>query len=910
MLTHSRRCMSCRLLLHSTLRISRPCSSSFSTLSTLPSPPPHIAGLITYYAQEHPQLLDNIFTPRRTPSRAHYKAANITYPDFLSWSPIANTSSLTDALPLLANQGIDLPHVTRNLHIGKIQPPTWLVIFILCHKVFTPQDTLIATRLVRYHYLSSASRLRALILTLSTAHLVKHSFTADLKSMVSTFVNLQPEHANPHFNVMLRIIARSPASKHSTQAAIALLNAMTKRDILVHTSTFRALSSMHCLTASLASVLLLHLQRQAVRPTMQWLRNYSIVFARRGWTDKARQCFQLVLTLYGPEHVQGSEFDDEPAVQSILESQERPQAYIRETHATYDTQSELSGPASLGQLPPPATLSLSTLHSATANRSHHLIASKRDLRLPRRPSKGSSTVVHQLRTMRNAYIGTTRDTSAIYQYIGRLRQRAAERRKGSIKPIAVWRTAMRMLALGNSKLASAESVIKALRQAQNHHPKLRTDSAMYCAVLVGLLRRRQLRMAEQIWEEFYASKPEHNLRSFTVGVEVLTFAGRYLEALALYVLYLARRDSRRTPRVLDTRAVNGFMITLIRKKRPDAVFALWDNMEALFGVQPDTYTLAILLRAARFAKKCESIMHQLKEEIGLNSFLRQRAQIDATREEVAAQISNSNKGDGDTLDIRAVARLKALDAVTTVFTRDLSRDDAGLWNGERAGPAALRIAQQIFINYRPSLRTIRSPCQAVRPTSDFTALHPVRAFLQTFRHHPLGDEGGKGDHHHCSETTEKDLHMAEKSTVDALIAYRKIVPSDVAFRVYIDLLASESQIPQIPLALAWMRHLHIRPSRHTLATALIYWGEVAMDAPLVEYWKGDAHQNEYQRLVAWMRKWVGEERMPGREEMGQNMQRIRAIRDRQWLAGKEYDDREPVAGVQSEADTWGEQSGL
>jgi len=71
--------------------------------------------------------------------------------------------------------------------------------------------------------------------------------------------------------------------------------------------------------------------------------------------------------------------------------------------------------------------------------------------------------------------------------------------------------------------------------------------------------------------------------------------------------------------------------------------------------------------------------------------------------------------------------------------------------------------------------------------------------------------------------------------------------------------------------------LRVRPSCDTLATALVYWAEVSMDAPLIEYWKGGT--GEYSRLVRWMRNWVGEDKMPTAAHIGVHIRRVDFFRN-------------------------------
>jgi hypothetical protein len=81
---------------------------------------------------------------------------------------------------------------------------------------------------------------------------------------------------------------------------------------------------------------------------------------------------------------------------------------------------------------------------------------------------------------------------------------------------------------------------------------------------------------------------------------------------------------------------------------------------------------------------------------------------------------------------------------------------------------------------------------------------------------------------------------------------------------YITLLGvcGNERAAEIPLVLAWMKELRIQPSDSTIAVALVFWAELGVQAPLVERLTGGPENNEYSKLVDWIRDWVGEKRLP------------------------------------------------
>ena len=110
------------------------------------------------------------------------------------------------------------------------------------------------------------------------------------------------------------------------------------------------------------------------------------------------------------------------------------------------------------------------------------------------------------------------------------------------------------------------------------------------------------------------------------------------------------------------------------------------------------------------------------------------------------------------------------------------------------------------------------------------------------------------------------------------VAYSSVDPSERAFASYIALLVSQSLASDIPLALAWMRALDVRPSRSTIALALVSWREVSASAPLLETWSRGSSSSDYTKLVDWVLDWVGEENMPSNEAIGKAVRRVSFLR--------------------------------
>ena len=208
-----------------------------------------------------------------------------------------------------------------------------------------------------------------------------------------------------------------------------------------------------------------------------------------------------------------------------------------------------------------------------------------------------------------------------------------------------------------------------------------------------------------------------------------------------------------------------------------------------------------------------------------------------------------------------------------------AREVTGLWGGERASRVALQIGRDMFLANYPELGEIGAPVRPLRKSRNDLALSPVSDLIHSVLggssagsrssppHLPTRDrDRDHGGGRRPPETTTPIERVARRNTRESFWRYASIVPSDLTFRLYVDLLGSEDESAEIPVVLAWMRYLNVRPSRATLATALVYWAEVGMDAPLVEMIKvkglgfggegGRRRGSPYEELWAWMEGWL------------------------------------------------------
>ncbi|KAJ3508423.1 hypothetical protein NLJ89_g5762 [Agrocybe chaxingu] len=363
--------------------------------------------------------------------------------------------------------------------------------------------------------------------------------------------------------------------------------------------------------------------------------------------------------------------------------------------------------------------------------------------------------------------------------------------------------------------------------------KSKRSAATYTVLIQGLLLRREFTRAETYWNRLAMSGVGLDNHSLTAGLQAYIRSGKpdiafqILETYALKPGQDSSGSKTKRPLVrLNTVSMNEFLVALKRISRPDAVFRLWDYMGTLYEVYPNTQTLSILLQSARLAFRMDDTLSGALAHLKLfNPFKRRQA---PTPE---------------------VSRDGAVAAIVSVLGHPKQDKVDGYRSGIWQDQLPLEFARKIFLQALFGMDTegrlggVRSPANAIRDSYEDDASPGIG----------LPRLGPK---EYVFEPPSDLLTPAGKSH------YPHIVVSNANCFNYITLLGIGSRVAEIPLVLAWMRALGLQPSNSTLAVALVFWAEVSVQAPLVEKWSGGPEQNEYAKLVDWLRDWVGERRLP------------------------------------------------
>jgi len=275
-------------------------------------------------------------------------------------------------------------------------------------------------------------------------------------------------------------------------------------------------------------------------------------------------------------------------------------------------------------------------------------------------------------------------------------------------------------------------------------------------------------------------------------------------------------------------------------------------MEEVYNVRRDSVTLAILIKAARFASRLDASFRGMQMQLQYaNPFRRSRHEEDA-KPQAVQQISE---------------------------LRELLKPDAeklprtSLWGTVPAVPKVRQLFRQIMYENWPFLRQVQSPAQAV--WSDHTeSRSPVSNFLKEIIKTPFV---------YSTSTPSGPVVTPSAGAVPLGVPgitnvgpYASIRPDDKCFRAYIELLGLKEYSSEIPLALAWARALDIKPSRETITMSVIFWADVSHRGPLLEE---SGSESQYKKFLSWIDDWVGSKGSPRSSHIRYMLMKIKRMKE-------------------------------
>ncbi|EPQ55890.1 hypothetical protein GLOTRDRAFT_121282 [Gloeophyllum trabeum ATCC 11539] len=712
--------------------------------------------------------------------------------EFERWIGAVRAYDFDSAMDVLRAKGFALTpagKISRHL-------PLWLVIHLLSTKMKTASQARLALPLAVSHMPVTPMHLQAPILILAAYALGQHNLPPLMNPLVTRFLETPMEGRTRalYYNHLLQAISRLPSSWESSRLAVSVLHAMSARQIRLWPRTYKYLLSDQFVTLDLAKMLRDRMRQEGVKPILAHLEAFLKVFSRAGM-----------------HHEAGTYLD-------AIREMSLQKGFEIVPYGTYPT---------------------------------------------REPDQPAASVTRH----NTAYLRSFRDEESVNRYLARLanleqskpgKDDRSLRRLGTLRRRRL--ATLRKRRLDISDWTTILSI--AVRNPQTDLKKLwdffagpkarvRPTTATFTLFMKAFHDRRDYVAASLVWYEMRRRKLQLDRKALTLGVQVLTMVGKAHNAFHIMDFRAAKPG---LPAVegtikLDAGVVNAFMRSLIRVRRPDVVYVLWDHMEALYGVRPDVETLNKLLEAAYLGAKLDDTFAGFIANLKLKNPFHWPADPSA---EVAP---------GKRRQV-LVERIKA-----AIADRKAPK---GTWNDEPAWRVTRRIFQEVILGNWPHLNDIEPPAHAVRVSPDALIESPVldlaRNILRARRHN---DDNARTN---APQSPASDAPVM----LDEFGPYPQILPTDATFRAYIVLCGAHAHAGDIPLALAWMRALAIPPRKATLALALAYWGEVSMNAPLVERVTG---QNEYRRLWAWMGGWVGERGMPTREDVGDALRMLAQMRE-------------------------------
>ena len=709
--------------------------------------------------------------------------ANITIGEFGHWVPVISQNDIALAVSKLTE--IE----TSSSSLGKpstpdISMPSWVVLYLVGFKVRTPahaKGPLLDIVYSHLHKTSTSIQGPLLILTLS--NLARFNLLIPIRRIIDTFLNttlLDPER---QFNLFLQALSTIPyRSVDNANNVVTILKAMEARQLKLQSATYEALLNDRFVTLQLTKFLRARMIQEGFVPSASHLEAYLRVFAENGVIHDAQKYHEAIHSIPPP----GGQPGDEPIHVSKVPHY-RANTLLLGAHD--DRTSAFNFLRTLSKQKP--------LKKTTPSN-----------------KKEASTTLHPPSQRREVRF-LTKQKSDIYDQTAAL-------------------------------YVAAKDLTTPTRRLIELFVKLtaRPTIATHTVLIRGLLYRREFSKAAVFWSKLLKTGLVIDQEALTTGVQTLTRNEKPHEAFLLLEKYtLKSRDQDFSPEIsimyppvaLSTISMNEFLVSLNRIARPDAVFKFWDRMGILYGTEPNSDTLSILLQSARKACRLDDTISGALAKMGLiNPFRRRKVYLPHQ------------------------SREQAIDEILTILGHPsrggLRKYTSGIWNDQLPFDAARKVfLQALFGNDTDKrLLSIEPPANPMRSTydSDASSADSVIDLIPNISSKKY------------IFTPPPDLFTDEGKS-----HYPQIAINNANCFNYIVLLGvcGGKKAAEIPLVLAWMKELGIVPRDSTIAVALVFWAELGVQAPLVEKWSGGPEKNEYSKLVEWIRDWVGEKMLPDPE---------------------------------------------
>ncbi|KAL4253797.1 hypothetical protein ABKN59_002977 [Abortiporus biennis] len=762
--------------------------------------------------------------------------------DVDKWARAATAPDIPTSIQWLNVSGIkfdalDFSQESEDSKADVDHMPTWLVLHLLRHKVKTAQDASIAMDLTFHHLPYAPLPTQPALLVMLAYRLTNHHMYSKLFAVISTFFKLPDTEANRYFNLLLLALSTARHSKQAADLAARVIEVMGERKVRVEPAVFDALLRQSFLSLRLALRARTQMQLQGFVPTRKHLTALIRVMCQHHHRKDAgrllnairqQQLISREKTVTHGTHISGSSppsrvptftqdtrfymssFKSFPKLYGFLDRMSRAEAKMQAARVKLGVVPCVASPVKQDSEEEDTLDSVSDIE---------------DDDVPANPPDSGQIPVTQSTPLTLEAVIPSAESHVQF----------------SVKD---WTAILHVAS--RDRTISARNLFKIFQQGK---AKLEFNFPMYtyAVTIRGLLLKNSPKRATLLWKESQDEGLPLDTLSLAIGINVLTLndgedaAFELIENIYADQVYRFGRSGRshrssseRIPFV-NSYTLQMYMKALLRAGRPDIVFELWEHMELLYGIVPDTFTLNVLLRTARWAKKLE--------EKSIRAYLVRSGYGGGVKRPELPSLYDSHASSPH-IHPRNIAAERI-----RILSQKRKRVVLGLWGDESAAMRCIRLLRDIFLTNWPDLKAVRPPVRALR------------------RIMGSGPDG---------ELSTNEIWSPKTST--HLYRYSRIVPTDATFRLYIHLLAAEDLKAEIPLALAWMRELGIQPTVATLATAMVYWGEVSMDAPLIEAAKGGSTKSPYTTLRNWIWEWVGDRVAPSDVNVGSAMRNIDVFR--------------------------------
>ncbi|KAG2150990.1 uncharacterized protein EDB93DRAFT_315323 [Suillus bovinus] len=717
------------------------------------------------------------------------ESCSIPFIDYVLWKHVVYSPDLNTALSAIKqNRGLAGQFPADGSAVERqqtVQLPAWVAFSLICHKVRTAQDAQDGLlRLTFEHSWTLGSKDRPALLILSTHALAHFDFLPPMRKIVQQFLARTIQFPTFYFNALLRGLSGFTRSEAAANLAVSVLEAMSAREVPLWLETYRSLMRDRFVTLQLTKVLHTKMSHEGVVPTAEHLEAFLRIFSKHGAIQDSqeylrairRYCIEHGLTVpHGPDiHLRGADHS--------------------------------------GTTHPANTLYIGSLRHDYASAFHYL---------------------HKL-----LQLDTAHNSRPVTSVPGPSSRHASTKFWSGTKTgvdIFDWTTAL--ISAANDEQTSTSTLVTLFERARERTKQFKPTVATYTVILRGLLFRGAFDEALRIWNQLLDSDIALDRKALTVGIQVLTRAGHPQDAFYLLNSFMdAQRTSSQPASLPDDKhiapasrhwiniiVINEFMVALLRIRRPDIIFQLWDHLEQLYSVRPNGATLNVLLKAAVLATKMDN---------------------ESVRGTFAHLFHTPAVESSNPIDL-IMGRLHPPHPPSVV----------GIWRDRRAGDVARDIFRTVMYGSWKRLLDVKEPVSVVHSKdAEANPLYPLTKLAKSITM-PFSM---RKDHDAQPKVITAEAHSPEKKPCGP---YLSIVPTDQTFSTYIQLLGFTGRASEISLTLAWMRELQMNPSRNTLSIALVFWAEVSLHGPLFEEWaeRRKKGESEYGQLVRWVTEWVGEE---------------------------------------------------